>query len=73
MSPWRVSMVSCGRRLLDGSRDRPASARDRSLVFARCDVGRGASCRLARGCDRGDQTHCLYGLSQRRHGQAKPA
>jgi hypothetical protein len=72
MSPWRVPMVWCGRRLLKNNRDLPASARDRNLVFARCDVGRGASCRLGR-CDRGDQTHRLYGRPQRQHGRAKQA
>jgi hypothetical protein len=70
MSSWRVPMVWCGRRLLENNRDLPTSARDRNLVFARCDVGRGASCRLARCCHRGDPTH---GRSQRRHGQAKRA
>jgi hypothetical protein len=72
MPPWRVSMVWSGRRLLEGTGDRPTSERNRSL--ARCDGGRGASCRLARGSDRGgDHTDCLYGLSQRGHGQAKQA
>jgi hypothetical protein len=73
MSPWRAPMVWCGRRLSEKQRDFPASARDRNLVLARCDVGRGASCRLARGCNRGDQTRCLFGRSQRPHGQAKQA
>jgi hypothetical protein len=42
--------------------------------MSRCDVGRGAGCRLARGCDRGEQTYCLYSLSPPKlYGRAKQA
>jgi hypothetical protein len=56
----------------DRARSREGHDCVRAIVSrtTRCDVGRGAGCRLARCCHRGDPTH---GRSQRRHGQAKRA